>query len=277
MYLTEKKINDSIRYIKEKTGVPLEKGAEIGVILGSGLGSLADKLKESISIPYKDIPHFPLSTVPGHKGQLVFGTLSGKSVICLQGRYHYYQGYTIHEVVYPIRVMQRLGIVELIVTNSAGGINQKFIPGDLMLIKDHINLMGVNPLIGEKLEKFGTYFLDMSRAYSKHLIEKAEEAAKITKIKIQEGVYAALTGPNYETPAEINYLRIIGADAVGMSTVPEVIVANQSGINVLGISCITNMASGIIDMPLDHKDVIDNARNSSLKFIKLVEKLVELL
>ncbi|HHY22836.1 MAG TPA: purine-nucleoside phosphorylase [Clostridiaceae bacterium] len=191
-------------------------------------------------------------------------------------RFHYYEGYTIYEVAYPVRVIQRLGISKLIVTNSAGGVNTDFKPGDLMMIVDHINLMGVNPLIGKNIESFGPRFPDMSQAYSRELGRKAKEAALSIGIELQEGVYAALTGPSYETPAEIKYLRFIGADAVGMSTVPEVIAANHGGINVLGISCITNMAAGVLEKPLNHKDVVENAKNTTSKFIKLIRKTVEM-
>jgi purine-nucleoside phosphorylase len=276
MLILERKINDSIKYIREKAEINSEREPEIGLILGSGLGVLADELEESVVMPYKSIPHFPVSTVAGHKGQLVFGKLSGKYVICMQGRFHYYEGYTIYEVAYPVRVIQRLGISKLIVTNSAGGVNTDFKPGDLMMIVDHINLMGVNPLIGKNIESFGPRFPDMSQAYSRELGRKAKEAALSIGIELQEGVYAALTGPSYETPAEIKYLRFIGADAVGMSTVPEVIAANHGGINVLGISCITNMAAGVLEKPLNHKDVVENAKNTTSKFIKLIRKTVEM-
>ena len=276
MLILERKINDSIKYIREKAEINSEREPEIGLIVGSGLGVLADELEESVVMPYKSIPHFPVSTVAGHKGQLVFGKLSGKYVICMQGRFHYYEGYTIYEVAYPVRVIQRLGISKLIVTNSAGGVNTDFKPGDLMMIVDHINLMGVNPLIGKNIESFGPRFPDMSQAYSRELGRKAKEAALSIGIELQEGVYAALTGPSYETPAEIKYLRFIGADAVGMSTVPEVIAANHGGINVLGISCITNMAAGVLEKPLNHKDVVENAKNTTSKFIKLIRKTVEM-
>lgn len=195
----------------------------------------------------------------------------------MQGRFHYYEGHSIYEVTYPIRVMQKLGIQKLIVTNSAGGVNKGFKPGDLMLIEDHINLMGVNPLVGKNIESFGLRFPDMSQAYSRELGRKAKEVALSLGIEIQEGVYAALTGPSYETPAEINYLRIIGADAVGMSTVPEVIVANHGGISVMGISCITNMAAGVLEKTLSHTGVVEVANIASSKFIKLIKKTIEII
>ena len=235
MKLLVDKINDSISYIKKYSLI----NPDIGIILGSGLGLLADDIENKVIIPYKDIPHFPVSTVEGHKGQIVLGTLSGKSVICMQGRFHYYEGYNINDVVYPARVMQKLGISKLIVTNSAGGVNTNFSPVDLMIIEDHINLMGTNPLIGKNLDSFGQRFPDMTEAYDKQLLEIAQQAAHSLSIQINKGIYAAMMGPSYETPAEIRYLRIIGADAVGMSTVPEVIVATHGGVSVLGISCIT--------------------------------------
>ncbi|NSW89212.1 MAG: purine-nucleoside phosphorylase [Firmicutes bacterium] len=275
--LLNRKINDTIKYIKEQAGISSETGPEIGLILGSGLGVLAEAIEDMVVIPYINIPHFPVSTVEGHKGQLVLGELSGKPVICMQGRFHYYEGYSIYQVTYPVRVMQKLGISKLIVTNSAGGINIEFKPGDLMLIEDHINLMGVNPLIGENIESFGPRFPDMSEAYDRELGRKAEEAARSLSIELRKGIYAALTGPSYETPAEIRYLRIIGADAVGMSTVPEVIVANHGGINVLGISCITNMAAGVLGKPLNHRDVVDTANTVASKLVKLIKKIVEII
>ncbi|NLC68013.1 MAG: purine-nucleoside phosphorylase [Clostridiaceae bacterium] len=246
----------------------------IGLILGSGLGTLAEEIEDGITIQYKDIPHFPLPTVSGHEGQLVIGRLCNKNVICMRGRFHYYEGYSIHQVVYPVRVMQLLGISRLIVTNSAGGINEEFNPGDLMLIEDHVNLMGVNPLVGKNINEFGPRFPDMSEAYDRQLAEKAMEAAKSLSIKLQRGIYAAVTGPSYETPAEIRFLRTIGADAVGMSTVPEVIVANHGGIKVLGISCITNMAAGLSTRPLNHADVIGQAQNAAANLAKLIIKIV---
>ncbi|HOJ08978.1 MAG TPA: purine-nucleoside phosphorylase [Clostridiales bacterium] len=247
---------------------------EIGIILGSGLGLLAEDIENQTTIPYKSIPHFPVSTVEGHKGQLILGALSGKHVVCMQGRFHFYEGYSIHEVVYPIRVLQKLGITKLIVTNSAGGINTSFSPGDLMLIEDHINLMGVNPLISMNSESFGPRFPDMTKAYDPEHMEKAEKAAKRLSIRLRKGVYAAMTGPSYETPAEIRYLRAIGADAVGMSTVPEVIAANHGGISVLGISCITNMAAGVLNKPLSHRDVVQVANRATSDFVKLIKEII---
>lgn len=276
MLLMERKVQDTIRDIKGKIEINAGNYPEIGLILGSGLGALADDFKESTAIPYANILHFPTSTSVGHKGHLVFGKLSGKRVVCMQGRFHYYEGYTIYEVSFPVRVMQDLGISKLIVTNSAGGINPGFRPGDLMLIKDHINLMGVNPLVGRNNESFGPRFPQMSQAYSTKLRDIAKKAALDNGIDLKEGVYAAVIGPSYETPAEIKCLGIIGADAVGMSTVPEVITANHSGTEVLGISCITNMAAGMSKELPDHQSVLETAEKATEKLITLVRKTIEM-
>lgn len=271
MRLLLNKMKDSIKYIKENCTI----NPEIGIILGSGLGMLAEDIENKISIPYKNIPYFPMSTVEGHKGQLVIGYLSGKPVICMQGRFHYYEGYSMQNVVYPVRIMQMLGVSKLIVTNSAGGINTDFKPGDLMLIEDHINLMGTNPLIGKNYDVFGKRFPDMTQAYDRQLMDIAFQTAEDLAIRLRKGVYAAVAGPSYETPAEIRFLRIIGADAVGMSTVPEVIVANHGGMKVLGISCITNMAAGILEKPLNHEEVVEIANRSASKLVELVKKIIE--
>ena len=247
---------------------------EIGIILGSGLGFLVEEIQNPILLPYNDIPHFPVTTVEGHKGQLAIGKFENKNVVMMQGRFHYYEGYSMEDVVYPVRVMGQLGIKNLIITNAAGGVNVDFQPGDLMLIKDHINLMGANPLIGPNIKQFGDRFPDMSEAYNPVLREIAVSTAKDLAINIQDGVYAGVTGPSYETPAEIRYLRTIGADAVGMSTVPEVIIANHMGINVLGISCITNMAAGVLPEKLNHDEVVETANKAKDTFIKLVKGVV---
>lgn len=260
----------TVSFLKEK--VP--DGAEIGLILGSGLGVLADEIEEPVVIPYRDIPNFPVSTVEGHAGQLVIGRLEGKRVVAMQGRFHYYEGYSLQQVVFPVRVMSKLGVKALVVTNAAGGINHGYEPGDLMLIMDHLNLTGNNPLIGPNEDEFGPRFPDMSEAYDRALIELAEKVAAGQKIKLQKGIYAGLTGPTYETPSEIRYLRIIGADAVGMSTVPEVIVANHAGLRILGISCITNMASGVLPQKLTHDEVMETAERVREKFIRLVKGVV---
>lgn len=260
-------IQEAASFIKDK----MNSEPSIGLILGSGLGVLADEIEEAVSIEYKDIPHFPTSTVSGHKGQLVIGSMEGKQVIAMQGRFHYYEGYTMQQVTFPVRVMKELNIEKLIVTNAAGGVNESFSAGDLMLITDHINQMGDNPLIGPNDEKHGPRFPDMSTAYDKDLLLLAKNVAKDLKLAVQQGVYVGNSGPMYETPAEVRMLRVLGGDAVGMSTVPEVTVANHAGIKVLGISCISNMAAGILDQPLTHDEVIettDKVRESFLQFVR---------
>jgi len=252
----------------------LNGSPKIGLILGSGLGVLGEEVEESIVIPYKDIPHFPQSTVSGHKGQLVIGTLEGKQVIVMQGRFHFYEGYTMKEVTFPIRVMKQLGIDSIIVTNAAGGINREFQPGDLMLITDHINNMGTNPLIGKNEDELGVRFPDMSQSYDIEYIEHAERCADLLGINVRKGVYVGNTGPAYETPAEVRMLRTFGGDAVGMSTVPEVIVSTHAGIRVLGISCISNMAAGILDQPLSHQEVIETTDKVREDFLRFVKKIV---
>ena len=224
----------------------------VGVILGSGLGFFADTLENRVEKPYSDIPGWPVSTAIGHAGKLVTGRLGDTDVMVAAGRAHLYEGYTAHQVAYPVREMMYRGMRSLIVTNAAGGINMSYKPGDLVLISDHINLMGTNPLIGHNDESFGPRFPDMSEAYSREYREIARKAGVL-----KEGVYAAMPGPSYETPAEIRYLRTIGADLVGMSTVPEVIAANHMGIKVLGISCVTNMAAGILPQKLTHSEVME--------------------
>lgn len=248
---------------------------EIGLILGSGLGVLADEIEDPIKIPYQDIPNFPVSTVAGHAGQLVFGKLEGVLVLAMQGRFHFYEGYSLDKVTFPVRVMKELGVKTLIVTNAAGGVNEAFAPGDLMLIKDHINNMGTNPLIGPNDEELGPRFPDMSESYSKRLRAIARSVASEQNIMIQEGVYVGNTGPTYETPAEIKMIRTMGGDAVGMSTVPEVIVARHTGIEVLGISCISNMAAGILDQPLSHHEVIETTEKVKRQFLQYVKGIIK--
>ncbi|MHB1126826.1 MAG: purine-nucleoside phosphorylase [Bacillota bacterium] len=265
-----RKLSDTTSFLQKR----IMDQIQVGVILGSGLGELAEEITEGISIPYKDIPHFPVSTVSGHMGHLVIGYLSGQKVMAMRGRFHYYEGYSLEEVTYPVRVMQRLGIKVLVVTNAAGGINDLFHPGDLMLINDHINLIGHNPLRGENQKEAGPRFPDMSEAYHRGYRELARDVSQRLGIPLHEGVYAGVTGPSYETPAEIRYLRIIGADAVGMSTVPEVIVGNHGGQKVLGISCITNMASGVLHGKLNHREVIETADRSKDKFIGLIKGIL---
>jgi purine-nucleoside phosphorylase len=268
-----KKINETKSFIQER----INYKPEIGMILGSGLGVLAEEIEEAIRIDYKEIPNFPISTVEGHKGQLVIGKLQGKNVIAMQGRFHYYEGYSMQEVTFPVRVMKALGVEKIIITNAAGGVNREFNPGDLMIITDHINFGFDNPLIGRNYDELGPRFPDMSHSYNKELINLAKKAGIELDIDLKEGTYMFLTGPTYETPAEIRMAAYLGADAVGMSTVPEVITAVHSDIKVLGISCITNMAAGILDKPLDHKEVIETSEKVKNKFIMLIKEILRLM
>lgn len=267
------KIINASDYIKSKIGeIP-----ETGIILGSGLGSLAQDVLNPVYISYKDIPSFPVSTVIGHEGRFVYGDLEGKKVIMMQGRFHFYEGYDMNKVTMPILVMKQLGIKNIIVTNAAGGANTSFKPGNLMIINDHINYAGTNPLIGKNIEEFGPRFPDMSNAYNKDFIKIAQTAAKNNNIEVVNGVYMMFTGPSYETPAEIRMARVLGGDAVGMSTVPEVIIANYCGLKVLGISCITNMAAGILDQPLNHLEVIETSNKVGNEFKILVKSIISML
>ncbi len=247
---------------------------EIGMVLGSGLGVLGDEVENPTIIKYDDIPGFPKSTVEGHAGQLVIGTLEGKKVLVMQGRFHYYEGYSYDTVVFPVRVMKLLGIDKFLVTNASGGVNKDFDPGDLMIISDHIKFDVNGPLRGHNMDDFGPRFPDMSDAYKKSLRKMAKEAGDLLDISLREGVYAFMGGPNYETPAEIRMLGILGADAVGMSTAPEVLAAAHAGMDILGISCITNMAAGILDQPLNHSEVMETAAIVRDNFIALVRKIV---
>ena len=264
-------MESTIKYIKEKIQ---DFQPEIGIILGSGLGDFADGF-ESIIIPYNDIPRFEKSNVQGHKGQLVFAQINGKKVVMMQGRYHFYEGYSMQTVTFPVKVMKKLGVKTLIITNAAGAVTPEFTPGDLMLITDHINFMGTNPLIGKNDETLGTRFPDMSEVYSKELILKAEEIAQKLNINYQKGVYAATTGPSYETPSEVKMFRMLGANAVGMSTAPEAIVANYCGLKILGISCLTNYASGVSETPLNHQEVIDTANRVKESFKNLLSEILK--
>lgn len=265
------KASESAEYIKSK----IAHQPEIGIVLGSGLGPLADDMTDVIDIDYAEIPNFPVSTVEGHAGKLVFGKLGSKYVLAMKGRFHYYEGYDVAQVVFPIRVMKLLGINNLVVTNAAGGINRDFSSGALMLIKDHISFFVPSALRGKNMSEFGTRFPDMSEAYSKELRTLAKKVAEESGVQVFEGVYAFAQGPMYETPAEIRALGILGADAVGMSTVPEVITAGHAGMKVLGISCITNMAAGILDQPLNHQEVMETAKKVEKAFTTLVRNIVE--
>jgi purine-nucleoside phosphorylase len=242
----------------------------VGVVLGSGLGGFADELKDATKIPYQKIPGFARSTVIGHAGRLVIGTTAGTPVAAMQGRIHVYEGYPIRDVVFPIRVLWAMGVRAVVLTNAAGGINREYKQGALVLIRDHINLQGQNPLIGANEERFGVRFPDMTEAYSQKLRDLARDEARKLDIDLRDGVYAALAGPSYETPAEIRFLRTIGADLVGMSTVSEVIAARHLGMSVLGISCVTNAAAGVLDKPLDHAEVMATTERVKEDFVALI-------
>lgn len=248
---------------------------DVLVILGSGLGSMAEHVENQIVVKYEDIPDFLVSTVEGHAGQFVFGDYKGKKVAMMQGRFHYYEGYSMKEVTLPVFVMRRLGVENMIVTNACGGVNLNFNPGDLMLIEDHLNFTGNNPLMGRNMEEFGPRFADMSKVYNRDLMALAEKIGKDENIELKRGVYAMYTGPSYETPSEIRAYRTLGADAIGMSTVPEAIVANYSGMRVLGVSCITNMAAGVLDQPLNHEEVIEVSARVRGSFTTLISKVIE--
>ena len=247
---------------------------QVAVVLGSGLGAFAEELESATAIPYARIPNFPRSTAIGHAGQLVIGKSSGVPVAAMQGRVHLYEGYSPVEVVFPMRVLARLGIRAAILTNAAGGINLDLKQGSLVILRDHINLLGANPLTGPNDDRFGERFPDMTDAYSKSFRAVVIEEARHLAIEVHEGVYAAVPGPSYETPAEIRHLRTIGADVVGMSTVPEVIAARHMGLSVLGISCVTNMAAGILDQPLKHDEVLETGRRVSGQFIALLRAVL---
>lgn len=264
------KILETKEFIQSK----LPDTPTIGIILGSGLGMLADEIEDKISIPYEEIPHFAKSNAVGHANELVYGVLKGKKVLAMKGRFHYYEGFTLKEVTFPVRVMKALGIDHLIITNASGAVNTSFKPGDLMLITDHINLTGANPLIGPNDDRLGPRFPDMTKVYTPELREVAMHVAEKLNIPLQQGVYAWWSGPSYETPAEIRMIRTLGADAVGMSTVPEAIVARHSSMNVLGISCLTNMAAGILDQPLHHDEVLEVANKVRTQFIQLVKGII---
>lgn len=264
--ITHAHIREAAAYIASKTSCK----PEIGLILGSGLGVLGDEMAGSVTIPYEDIPHFPISTVEGHAGELVLGSMQGRDVVLMRGRFHLYEGYDAQQTTLPVRVMKELGVRMLLVTNAAGGIREDYEPGDLMIISDHLNLTGRNPLVGPNDDALGVRFPDMSEAYSRRLREIARSAAAQLGFQIREGVYAGLLGPNYETPAEIRMLRTLGADAVGMSTVAEVIVARHAGLEVLGISCISNMGAGMLDQPLSHEEVMETSAKVKDRFISLV-------
>ncbi len=266
-----KEIEDAYRAITKRVRMK----PRAGIILGTGLGKLVGKVSIKASIPYSDIPYFPPSTVEGHAGRLLFGRLAGKDTLIMQGRAHFYEGYPLSQIALPIRVMKRMGIEILIISNAAGGLNPLFSAGDVMVISDHINLTGQNPLIGPNLDSFGPRFPDMTACYDRRLIRIAEEAASEEKIKLQKGVYVGITGPSLETPAETRFLRMIGADAVGMSTIPEVIVGVHSGLRILGFSAISNMNLPDCMEPATLKKILRNAAAAGIKMIRIVEKVMK--
>ena len=274
MTLLRKQINDALSYIRKHTRMK----PEIGIILGTGLGGLAKEIKKEAVLDYDDIPHFPVSTVESHHGKLIFGTLSGKNVVAMQGRFHYYEGYTMQQVTFPVRVMSfkaGLGVKTLLISNAAGGMNPRFRKGDLMMITDHINLQGDNPLIGPNDDEMGPRFPDMSEPYSRDLIKRTRKVAADLKIKLQSGVFVAVQGPNLETAAEYRFLRQIGADAVGMSTVPENIVANHMGMRVLGMSIITDECFPDSLKPVTVEEVIAVASKAEPKLTRIMKELVK--
>lgn len=266
-------MNKTIDFLNGKIGSFRPK---IGVILGSGLGELADEYCD-ISVSYSEIPGFITSTVKGHKGRLVFADVAGKHVVMMQGRNHFYEGNSMSDITYPVKVMKKLGVDVLILTNAAGAVNESYKPADLMLLKDHINCMGSNPLIGPNDDSMGERFPDMSEIYKKDLRELVKRCAENLGIDLKEGIYLANTGPSYETPAEIHMARLLGADAIGMSTVPEAIVANYCGMKVIGISCISNAASSDNGDKLSHSEVIDTTNKAKAKFKSLILKIIECL
>ena len=264
------KLKQTVSFIQSRSSLK----PEVGIILGSGLGRFSSQIQIETTIPYNEIPHFSVPSVEGHHGQLLLGHVGKTPVVCLQGRIHYYEGHPMDSVVYPTRTLASLGIKTLFVTNAAGGVQSVMEPGDLMIITDHINLMGVNPLIGPNEKALGPRFPDMTEAYNLELQGKMEQLLRTHKIRYHKGVYCALTGPTYETPAEVNHVKIIGGSAVGMSTVPEVIVANHMGLKVCGISCITNKAAGISKHKLSHEEVTETAKKVETQFAAFVKDFI---
>lgn len=265
------KLKETADYIRQK----IHKTPHIAIVLGSGLGNLANYMSNTVEISYEEIPNFPKTTVIGHDGRLIFGELGGRDIVAMKGRFHYYEGWNMQEVVLPIRIFKLLGIDNLFLTNAAGGINTQFKPGDLMLIKDHIGFFAENPLRGANIDELGPRFPDMSQIYDRELMEMAAECALSLRIDVRRGIYAYTKGPSFETPSEIKTLRYFGADAVGMSTVPEAITARHMGMNVLGISCITNMAAGVLDQTLNHEEVLEIGKKAEGKFAALATEIVK--
>ncbi len=275
-FVTLEQIDRVVDAIRARTS----KQPRVAIVLGSGLNSVAESVQDAVGIPYKDLPGWPLSTVQGHTGRLVIGELDGQTVFVMQGRIHFYEGYSMSQITLPIRVMQRLGIEILFVTNAAGGVNSEFVPGDVMLITDHVNLigmMGQNPLIGPNLDEFGPRFPDMSQAYDRDLADKARSLAKAQNLTLREGIYIALSGPSFESPADLRFLRMAGADAVGMSTVPEVIVARHGGMRVLGFSGISNKANLDGTTQTTHEEVLEAGKIIAPKIETLIRGVLRLL
>ncbi len=264
------KLEETKKYLLEK----IVESPKIGLILGSGLGTLADEIENPTIIDYKDIPNFPVSTVEGHAGQLVIGELMGKQVVAMKGRFHYYEGYSMQEVTFPVRVMKSIGVELMLVTNACGGLNPKLHPGALMIINDHINMTGDNPLIGPNHAELGPRFPDMSSAYDKDLVKLVKDVSGRINIETHEGIYVSISGPNYLSKAELRMMQMIGADTVGMSTVPEVIVAKHAGLKVIGISCVTDMAIPDELESINHEQVVEIANKTRPKFIKLVKEII---
>jgi purine-nucleoside phosphorylase len=264
-------VDQAVAEVRKRAGSAVP---DVAIVLGSGLGDFAGQLKDAISIPYGELPNWPAAKVIGHEGRLVIGALAGKRVAALSGRAHFYEGHDLRTVTFATRVIGRLGVKALILTNAAGGINTALTPGMLMIMDDHINLLGSNPLVGANEDQFGARFPDMSEVYSKRLRGLADTVARGQGLRVGHGVYVAVHGPSYETPAEIRAFRTLGADAVGMSTVPEAIAARHMGIEVLGISCITNMAAGVLPQPLNHDEVMETARRIRGQFIALLEGII---
>lgn len=267
------KIREAVEAVQQRTTLK----PKIGVILGSGLGSIANQLTDSITIPYTDIPHFHGTSIEGHSGHMIIGVYQGIPAVFLKGRFHRYEGYPMEDVAFPTRVVCALGIDTLVLTNAAGGINTRFRAGDLMIIEDHLNLMGDNPLMGPNLAQLGPRFPDLTEAYSKTCVDIFKEVAQTLGMPVHTGVYAGLLGPTYETPAEVRMLRTLGADAVGMSTVPETIAANHLGVRVAGLSCIANLAAGLSPQKLTHQEVIDISKGGAMKMTQLLEKAIPML
>lgn len=254
--MTADRINQAYTFLSEN----IKQKPDVCIVLGSGLGSYADTFSDAEVMEYKNIPGFPVSTVQGHAGRLVFGKKHGVNIACMQGRFHCYEGYTAGETVIPLRTLIKLGVKKLLITNAAGGVNMEFDPGDIMIIEDHMNFTFLTPLEGKNMEEFGPRFPDMSYAYNKDLVSALKNAAKESGISVRSGVYAMMKGPSFETPTEIKALRLLGADAVGMSSVPEVVAAAHAGVSSCALSCITNMAAGILDQPLNHEEVMETGK-----------------